>query len=148
MQINPDYNTAAYTIRSYQTGEIVIFEPTPTTQIDKSNAKPGNEQQRSNATLLKLHNSFIITPEKLVQKWDVDNPHLLIKDHFLTIAQLKPELVILGTGKKIHFPSAEDYLFLQQQGIGVEIMDTAAACRTYNFLVADGRNVAAGLFMI
>jgi len=148
MQINPDYNTAAYTIRSYQSGEIVIFEPTSTSHHEKSNSKSENDQPRANAILLKLHNSFIITPEKLIEKWDVDNPHLLTKDHFQTIAQLKPELVILGTGEKIHFPSAEDYLFLQQQGIGVEVMDTAAACRTYNFLVADGRNVAAGLFMI
>ena len=148
MQINPDYNTAAYTIRSYETGEIVVFEPISPTQIGKSNTNQGNDQQRANTTLLKLHNSFIITPEKLIEKWEVENPHLLTKDHFQTIAHLKPELVILGTGGTIHFPATEDYLFLQQQGIGVEVMDTAAACRTYNFLVADGRNVAAALFMI
>lgn len=148
MQINPDYNTAAYTIRSYEAGEIVIFEPISSDHSEITNTEPENNRQRANATLLILRNSFIITPEKLIKEWEVENPHLLTKDHFQTIANLKPELVILGTGEKIHFPAAEDYLFLQQQGIGVEVMDTAAACRTYNFLVADGRNVAAGLFMI
>jgi len=145
MQINPDYNTAAYTIRSYEIGEIVVFEPIST---DKSSSPLENNQQRGNTGLLKLKNSFIITPEKLLEKWNVENPHSLTKNHLQTIADLKPELVILGTGVKLHFPATEDYLFLQQQGIGVEIMDTAAACRTYNFLIADGRNVAAGLFMI
>ena len=144
MQINPDYNTAAYTIRAYETGEIVVYEPVS----KKLNTPTEDGKPRINTRLIKIHDTFIISPRKLIEKWDVETPQSLAKSHFETLLDLKPELVILGTGEKMHFPPAKDYLFLQQQGIGVEVMTTSAACRTYNFLVSDGRNVAAGLFMI
>ena len=144
MQINPDYNTGAYTIRAYEAGEIVVYEPVSR----KLNTLTEDGKPRVNTTLLKMNNAFIITPGKLLEKWDVESPQSLSKNHFETILTLQPELIILGTGEKMHFPPAKEYLFLQQQGIGVEVMSTSAACRTYNFLVSDGRNVAAGLFMI
>lgn len=145
MQINPDINTQAFTIRSYDAGEIIIYEPVSYQRTDPSS---GDTHQRVNTTLITLNNSFIITPSKLVKVWGDETPQTLSKEHFQTLLDLKPELVILGTGKQIYFPPAEDYLFLQQHGIGIEIMDTSAACRTYNFLIADGRNVAAAMFMI
>lgn len=145
MQINPDINLNAFTIRSYDTGEIIIYEPVSSKPIDSS-LKEMNP--RVNTTLITLNNSFIISPSKLVKTWGNETAQLLNKEHFQALLDLKPELVILGTGKKIFFPAPENYLFLQQQGIGVEIMDTAAACRTYNFLIADGRKVAAAMLMI
>ena len=73
---------------------------------------------------------------------------MLTEKHFRELLALKPEIVIVGTGKKIHFADNVYTLPLIQAGIGVEFMDTAAACRTYNFLVSDGRKVAAAIFMI
>ena len=149
MQINPDLNTAAYTIRSYGQGEVIVYEPVSRKRMPaNTETLQSNAQQRINTTLLKQHNTFIVTPGKLIENWEVEQADLLTKDHFQTLFELNPELVILGTGEKIYFPDTEKYVFLLQNGIGVEMMDTASACRTYNFLVADGRNVAAALFMI
>ncbi len=145
MQINPDYNTDAFTIRSYKAGEVIVYEPITRTKID---TQAEGLQQRINTTLIPLTSSFIITPGQLIKNWPVEAPSAITKNHFQTLLDLRPEIVILGTGNKIYFPASEDYVFLQQQGIGVEFMDTSAACRTYNFLVADGRQVAAALFMI
>jgi len=145
MQINPDYNTDAFTIRSYKAGEVVVYEPVTRAKID---TRAEGLQQRINTTLISLTSSFIITQGELIKDWQVEKPSAITRSHFQTLLDLRPEIVILGTGSKIHFPPSEDYVFLQQQGIGVEFMSTSAACRTYNFLVADGRKVAAALFMI
>ena len=144
MQINPDSNASAYTIKSYDTGEVTIFEPISTQDAKKSLDAGKNPV----ANTIVLNKSVIIMSDKLVADWKPQNPHLLTPDDFQEILKLKPEVVILGTGKNIHFPESKDMLLLQQNGIGVEVMGTAAACRTYNFLISDGRNVAAALFMI
>ena len=58
---------------------------------------------------------------------------------------MRPEIVLLGTGAAFSFPEPRKLASLHQAGIGVEVMDTAAACRTYNILMAEGRNVVAAL---
>jgi uncharacterized protein len=68
--------------------------------------------------------------------------------HFDAIRQLEPELVILGTGRRLRFPAAAMIRVLTDAQVGVEVMDTAAACRTYNILAAEGRRVVAALLMI
>ena len=148
MQINPDYNTAAYTIRSYEKGEIIIYEPISSEDFSKPEPHQENGKAKKNQAIVRLQNSFIMTPGKLIKNWGVESPQALSRTHFQTLLDLEPELVILGTGQKIHFPDSQNCLILQQNRIGIEVMDTSAACRTYNFLVADGRNVAAALFMI
>lgn len=65
--------------------------------------------------------------------------------HFERILALQPEVVLLGTGDKLRFPHPRLYASLTNAGIGVEIMDTAAACRTYNILMQEGRAVVAAL---
>jgi len=144
MQINADLNASAYTFKSYDTGEVTIFEP-----VSKENAKIAFETGIPPvANTIKLTKSAIIKANKLIDDWEPQNPHLLKLADFQRILDLRPEVVILGTGKNIHFPEARDMLLLQQEGIGVEVMGTAAACRTYNFLISDGRDVACALFMI
>ena len=64
-------------------------------------------------------------------------------DHFARIAALEPELVIFGSGARLRFPAPALLRPLIDAGIGVETMDTAAACRTYNVLLAEGRSVVA-----
>ena len=80
-----------------------------------------------------------------VVAWDAPSFESLSADHFARIASLKPELVIFGSGARLRFPAPALLRPLIDAGIGVETMDTAAACRTYNVLLAEGRSVIAGL---
>lgn len=92
--------------------------------------------------------SVIVTPERLISDWPPARFADLAPEHFETIAALAPEIVILGTGKQLRFPPAKITRSLIQANIGLEVMDTGAACRTYNILMAEGRRVAAALLMI
>jgi uncharacterized protein len=81
-----------------------------------------------------------------VVDWSATDFETLSADDFAAIATgLRPELVIFGTGRRIRFPSPALTRVLTAQGIGIETMDTAAACRTYNVLVAEGRSAVAAL---
>ena len=92
--------------------------------------------------------SVVVTPERLIPDWPPMRFSELSPAHFETIAALEPEIVILGTGKQLRFPPAKTTRSLIQANIGLEAMDTGAACRTYNILMAEGRRVAAALLMI
>ena len=69
----------------------------------------------------------------------------LASTHLNAALALQPEVVLLGTGARLHFPPAEVLRPLIEAGIGYEIMDTSAACRTYDILMAEGRRVLAAL---
>ena len=92
--------------------------------------------------------SLIVTPERLVCDWPPQTFSDLAEAHFEVIAGLKPEIVLLGTGSRQRFPRPSLFRSLLVRGVGVEIMDTAAACRTYNIVMLEGRRVAAALLMI
>jgi uncharacterized protein len=67
--------------------------------------------------------------------------------HFAQLADLGPELVIFGSGQRLRFPQAAWLRPLIEQGVGVETMDTQAACRTYNILAGEGRHVIVALLL-
>lgn len=67
--------------------------------------------------------------------------------HFEHLATMGPELVLFGSGERIRFPQAQWLQSLYARRIGVETMDTQAACRTYNFLAGEGRRVIAALLL-
>lgn len=93
------------------------------------------------------HNSILVQAEKQVSRWQpIDLAHLQAQD-FQDIVALKPGLVLLGTGKILTFPETALLSSLYDANLGVEIMDTAAACRTYNVLMAEGRDVLAALLL-
>jgi len=92
--------------------------------------------------------SVIVLPERIIHDWAPQLFSELTADHFESIAALAPELVILGTGQHLRFPQPAVTVPLVQAHIGWEVMDTAAACRTYNILMGEGRRVAAALLMI
>jgi len=92
--------------------------------------------------------SLIVTPQQIITDWPPLTPADLQAAHFDVIAALRPEVVILGTGARMLFPAPKIIRPLVEAGIGVEAMDTGAACRTYNILMSDGRRVAAALLMI
>jgi uncharacterized protein len=80
-----------------------------------------------------------------VLPWSVPNFEGLDEGHFAQIADLAPELVIFGSGARLRFPAPKLLRPLMERRIGVETMDTAAACRTYNVLFGEGRSVVAAL---
>ncbi len=80
-----------------------------------------------------------------VSPWSVRNFEALDESHFAALADLSPELVIFGSGARLRFPPPRLLRPLIARRIGVETMDTAAACRTYNVLFAEGRTVVAAL---
>lgn len=92
--------------------------------------------------------SLIVCPERIISDWPPQVFADLSAVHLEAIVGLEPELVILGTGQDLRFPTAEVLEPLLTQSIGFEIMDTGAACRSYNILVSEGRRVIAGLLMI
>jgi uncharacterized protein len=79
--------------------------------------------------------------------WQVNRFEDLTAEHFKKLGESKPELVIFGSGSKIKFPHPKLIATLMQERIGVETMDTPAACRTYNILAGEGRHVI-GAFLI
>jgi len=91
--------------------------------------------------------SLIVSTTQLNDDWNLTSIKSLQTSHIEQILTLKPELIIIGTGDKLIFPAVEAYAAIIQQGIGVDFMDTGAACRTYNILMSEGRDVVAGLIL-
>ena len=94
-----------------------------------------------------LHSSFIVSPERVVEDWPARAPEGLDGATLEAVLALEPELVLLGTGPRLVFPPAAALLPLRKRGIGVEVMDNAAASRTYNLLAAEGRRVVAAFIL-
>jgi uncharacterized protein len=88
--------------------------------------------------------SLIVTPDQ-VTPWDVSEFTKITVEDFEKLKALRPEILLLGTGPKQRFPHPRLTAPLAAAGIGVEVMDLKAACRTYNILVAEERKVAAAL---
>ena len=82
-----------------------------------------------------------------VQAWGPLAFEDLAASHFESIAALKPEVVIFGSGSRLRFVPPALMRVLIEQRVGVETMDTAAACRTYNVLASEGRSVVAALLL-
>ena len=92
------------------------------------------------------HRRSVIVPWRgPVVEWPVNDFSMLAEQHFALLAELDPELVIFGSGSRIRFPNPAHLRPLIERRIGIETMDTAAASRTYNVLLAEGRTVVAAL---
>lgn len=119
---NLDDNQADYQIRAYKPGFIQI-----------------------NETL--FTQSVIVSNHQLIDNWKPQSVAELTIEALATVITLKPHILLIGTGSSLVFIPIEIYGELINQGIGVEIMDTGAACRTYNALTAENRHVAAALII-
>lgn len=93
-----------------------------------------------------LH-ALIVQPDSAVIAWPVEESRELIEDHFSMISALQPELVIVGTGNKQVFLNPKILQPLIKAKIGFEMMDSQAACRTYNILMGEGRKVLAAIIL-
>ncbi len=123
MKLQFDDNAAVYRISSYRKGRIVVNEEV-------------------------LIRSFVLMPKTLIRDWPPQDFDALEGGHFQSVAGLEPEIVLFGSGARQRFPTAEITRPLIEAGIAVEVMDTGAACRTYNILSSEDRRVAAALMMI
>ncbi|WP_298932048.1 Mth938-like domain-containing protein [uncultured Ramlibacter sp.] len=95
----------------------------------------------------KITSSVIIGSQGQRLDWPAARFEDLGPQHFEQLAQLGCEVVIFGSGSRIRFPKAAWLRPLMEQRVGIETMDTAAACRTYNILAQEGRNVATALLL-
>jgi uncharacterized protein len=122
MLLSLDDNQAAFQVRAYKPGYLQVND-TVFTQ------------------------SLIISPTQLITEWHPQSIEELNQLDLQQIIPLHPAILLIGTGATLCFPAVELYGELINQGIGVEIMDTSAACRTYNALTAENRNVIAALII-
>ena len=98
-----------------------------------------------------INHPVIVLPDKIIDPWLITSmpataKSLCIAD-FAELLALKPELVVFGSGTKFQFPLATILAGFRGARIGFEVMDTPAACRTYNVLMSEGRRVAAALLI-
>jgi uncharacterized protein len=121
MRLSLDHHDG-YLIRGYDTGMLLIND-------------------------INIDASVLVTPTEL-RRWTPQRFEQLCAEHFRELLALEPELVLFGSGARQRFPSPSLTAGLLEAGLGVETMDTAAACRTYNILMAEGRRVAAALLLI
>jgi uncharacterized protein len=109
------------TIQAYRQGEIIIKERT-------------------------INCSVVITSDVIIE-WGPQHFDAITPEHLGQLTDYQPEIVILGTGKRQHFPAPRFTAELLTQGIGMEVMNTDAACRTFNILLSEGRRVVAALIL-
>lgn len=95
--------------------------------------------------------SLIVMPELCLHDWDVKHSTEIGLSQVAKLIELhrshKIEVLLLGTGEKQHFLTGAPYFALAEKGIAIECMSTAAACRTYNILMSEGRQVMAALMV-
>lgn len=120
MKLHLENDASRNTITAYGTGWIEV-----------------NRQRHAGAVLVQPQGELIV--------WGVSDFDALAAAHFAQVADLAPEVVLLGTGVRQRFPHPALLAGLAQARIGIEVMDTGAACRTYNILMGEGRRVLAAL---
>jgi uncharacterized protein len=131
---------SANIIHSYEESQVTI----------RQNRADGSEsgQPASDMHPLKiLTGNAIITPEIIIENW-LDSPPSLTSNDISRLMETEPEVILLGTGPSLIFPAAEILQPCYRANIGIEVMNTSAACRTYNVLASERRKVAAALMVI
>jgi len=119
-----------------------------------------SQQSDSNANLVRacaegevhvrehvIRSSVILSASEIVFDWPPVSVEELAVEHLQAVLALEPQVILLGTGERQVFPAPAIAAAVQAAGIGFEVMDTRAACRTYNVLVQEGRRVAAALIV-
>ena len=138
MQFNLEMDMEYFTILGYSSENVTIKHP-----FDKNDEDfRGIESLRE-----EIQSSFILSPKILIKDWAPQTIQHLKKENLEDLLNLSPEVVLIGTGSKLQFPEMEIMSCFWEAQIGVEIMDTAAVCRTYNILVNEGRSTVAGLII-
>jgi len=92
--------------------------------------------------------TIALTPEEIISPWNSVLLAELKEDHFAPLLAHSPELILVGSGAKSEFPPRELMFSFARLGVGLEVMDTAAAARTFNVLALEARRVAAVLYPV
>ena len=116
-------------------------------RLDGVNAISGYTQDTVTINGETWRGSVIVPHQGEVLPWVCPAVPDLQPEHFDTVARLDPELVVFGSGPVLRFPPPAALRALMARRVGVESMDTSAACRTYNILVGEGRRVVAALWL-
>ncbi|MDQ1362378.1 MAG: hypothetical protein QG652_238 [Pseudomonadota bacterium] len=91
--------------------------------------------------------SLVVSRQQLVTDWPVRSVDELNETTLAVLLAIQPEVILIGTGSALRFPHPQAYASLINLGVGVEFMDSAAACRTYNILLGEDRQVVAGIIL-
>lgn len=91
--------------------------------------------------------NLVVFPDRIIENWCIRNSGRFAIDDFDEILTYQPEIILLGTGEAQRFPSPQLIKAMLNARIGLEVMDTFSACRTYNILSTEGRRVAAALLV-
>lgn len=129
MKFSQEIYTEGYAIRAYTADSVTVTGPGISTA----------------GRLLKQN--FLLSPEQLLSDWPATNFASLAEGDLEHALPLQPELILLGTGSRFHYPPPRLLIPLQHRGIGIEVMDSGAACRTYNVLASEGRRVVAAILL-
>ncbi len=121
MIVNQDHNHGDYEIHCYEPGKLTVND----TVYDRS----------------------VIVSTHVLEEWQPQRFDELSLESFASILALRPEVVLLGTGNQLIFPDPKLLVPFYEAQIGVEVMSTLAACRTFNVLMSESRNVVAGLLI-
>jgi uncharacterized protein len=122
MRLTDDRTGGAFLVRSYAPGEVRVGDAV-------------------------LHRSCVISAERLIDDWRPQTLDELSAADLEAVFALQPEIVVLGSGARQRFPDTKLLAAILERGIGCEVMDTGAACRTYNVLVSESRRAVAALFV-
>lgn len=134
MKFSQDSGAGGYQVVSYDTGLVVVERV----------ASEGGANSRSRT---ELRRSGLLAPDRVIEDWGPRNAVELGMDDLTAVFGFAPELLLLGTGATLVFPSWELQREVLRRDIGLEVMDTRAACRTYNVLMMEGRKVMAALML-
>lgn len=145
MQFAQESDATAYVIRSYGPGEVIVTEPLTSELLLQAAQSSSGRPLLNRRTLTR---SAIVTPKSLIDDWRPQSAGELALNDVQTLAELDSEVLLIGTGPRLTWPRLDVLAPLRENSIGFEVMDTAAACRTYNILMFEGRKVAAALMMI
>ena len=141
MQLNKDQNRGVIEVKSYKQGELVI------SQLPLNAPENGNTGEVTASPKLKTLTHSVILTNRGIIDWTPRTIDSLSTTDWSEVIKAKPNVVIIGTGETLSFPPQALLAPLFDQQIGVEVMDTHAACRTYNILMAEDRNALAALII-
>lgn len=94
-----------------------------------------------------IKSNLLISKDHLIEDWSVKSYQDLALQHMDQIIEWQPEVILVGAGNESGFQNYELLSYITSKNIGLEIMNMGAACRSYNLLIDEGRNVVACLFL-
>lgn len=142
MKITLDEDRTHFGVYAYRPGEITIIAPNDGGDMDNDGTF-GNKMFKKET----LTQSLIIMPHCLISDWPPRTITDLTAEHFDVLLPKPPQILLLGTGVSHSWPTPQVLAVLTNRGVAVEVMDSAAACRTYAILASDGRDVGAALLV-